>query len=561
MDNAAPWAEAAIKAARPLSLDYFHGSMYDAIVAAADQLRDQSVHMAIYTPTGKISSQAFLRETDRCADALSARGIQSGEIVSIALPNSPEALWALYGANKLGTVANIVHPLTGVSELASILKSTKSRLLFTTDAIADQLQSNSTSDLPLIITVEDYKKPRQRPLSSLREIFKRGNGYRRLSWSSFIKSGKKKTQRHHGRDEDTAVILYSGGTTGAPKGIELMNYNLNAMAKNITACNADALAGENPVITAILPIFHGFGLGVCVHAALCSNVGMLLMPSFSAKSFAEILKTVKPTVLAGVPAFYEELLRMRSIQSMDLSFVRQVYCGGEKVSLKTIEDFDRLLAQNGSAAVLCEGYGMAETLAVATLNPAAMRKAGSAGIPISDTRIQIADTASGIELPVGETGEIRISGPSVMKGYYQNERETENSFFVDSDGTRWLLTGDLGYLDEDGFLFIVDRKKRMIILNGYNVYPSRIEGLIRTCPGIKDCAVYEEQQGEKKYLSAALVPDSETYDEASLRELVHVRLKENLAAYEQPQRIVFRNSIPKTAIGKTAYSELIETRN
>lgn len=559
MTEKLPWAAAAEKVGRPLHLEYFHGSMYDAVVHAAAQLPDPAAHTAIYYLGERISLKEFLQTTDRCAEAMSACGVQAGDMITVALPNCPEALYAIYAANKLSVVANIVHPLTGEEDLLTALNKTQSRILFASGRTSALLLASGAGKSLKVITAEEGKeknaKPRIRDFDSrMIKALRREKNV--VSFDRFLAKAKASAQKHDGKDNDTAVILYSGGTTGTPKGIELTNLNLNAMAQNITTCNAEALQGEKPVITGILPIFHGFGLGVCIHAALFSNVGIMLIPAFSPKSFADALKEARPTVLAGVPGFYEELTRIRSAKNADLSFIKQAYCGGENTRPEVADAFDRLLSENGSDARLCEGYGMAETLAVATLNPSPLRKKGSVGIPIADTRVRIMDEEGEKELPSGEIGELWISGPSVMKGYYQNSEETQKALSKDETGEIWLCSGDLGYLDEDGYLFIADRKKRMFIVNGYNIYPSRIEQVLLACPGAADCAVFEETENGENRVAAAVVWSGTEKNENAARQALYEHCKKHLAAYEIPKRIEFRDSLPKTAIGKTAYQSL-----
>ena len=559
MTEKLPWAAAAEKVGRPLHLEYFHGSMYDAVVHAAAQLPDPSAHTAIYYLGERISLKEFLQTTDRCADAMSACGVQAGDMITVALPNCPEALYAIYAANKIGVVANIVHPLTGEEELLTALNKTQSRILFASGRTSALLLASGAGKSLKVIIAEEGKeknaKPRIRDFGSrmINALMQEKNV---IPFDRFLTKAKTSAKKHDGQDDETAVILYSGGTTGTPKGIELTNLNVNAMAQNISVCNKDVFYVKTPIITGILPIFHGFGLGVCVHTALFSNMSILLIASFSPKSFADALKEAKPTVLAGVPGFFEELTRMRAMKEADLSFVKQVYCGGEKTRPELADAFDQLLSEKGSTAKLCEGYGMAETLAVATLNPAPLRKKGSVGIPIADTRVRIMDEEGEKELPSGEIGEIWISGPSVMKGYYQNSEETQKALSKDETGEIWLRSGDLGYLDEDGYLFIADRKKRMFIVNGYNIYPSRIEQVLLECPGTADCMAFEETGNGENRVAAAVVWSGTEKNENAARKALYEHCKKHLAAYEIPKRIEFRDSLPKTSIGKTAYQSL-----
>ena len=264
-----------------------------------------------------------------------------------------------------------------------------------------------------------------------------------------------------------AVILYSGGTSGYPKGIMLSNLNFNALAlQSIEACGC---LKEGYKVLSIMPIFHGFGLGICIHTVLNFGGCAIILPQFSAKTFHKLLKKYKPNVIAGVPTLYEALINNKKMQRMNLSYLKCVISGGDSLSVNLKKKLDKFLQEHGTDIQVREGYGLTECVTGSCLTPTNFYKEGSIGIPYPDTYYKIVKPGTDEEVLCNEDGEIVISGPSVMIGYLKAREETNKTIRKHNDGLMWLHTGDLGCMDEEGFVYFKQRIKRMIVSSGYNI--------------------------------------------------------------------------------------------
>ena len=307
----------------------------------------------------------------------------------------------------------------------------------------------------------------------------------------------------------------------------------------------------------IMPVFHGFGLGVCIHTILIHSCTCILVPQFTVDSYAALLKKHKPNYIAGVPTLYEALLRLKKADKLDLSQLEGIFSGGDSLSIELKHKVDDFLRSHGSTEQVREGYGATECVTASCLTPKNYYKEGSIGIPFPDTYYKIVTPYTHDQVPYGQVGEICISGPTVMQGYMDKPKETAQTLQLHEDGLVWLHTGDLGSMDEEGFVYFKQRLKRMIITSGYNVYPSQIENVIdaheavlmSTVIGIKDD--YRMQRVKAfVVLRPGYAPTPEL--EASIRE--HLSL--HVAKYAIPKEIEFRDALPKTLVGKVAYTIL-----
>jgi len=299
-----------------------------------------------------------------------------------------------------------------------------------------------------------------------------------IFWEEFIKLGKAcswnyKVER---KGEDPAVILYSGGTTGSTKGILLTNFNFNALSAQVAAANPMFRPGDK--MLAAMPLFHGFGLGVCIHTMLSQGGRCVLVPRFTAKSYGRMITKYRCNFIAGVPTLYEALLRVPSMENADLSSLKGVFSGGDSLSVELKKKLDTFLYDLRSAVKIREGYGTTECVTACCLTPPHMAKEGSIGLPFPDMCFKIVRPGTEEELPYGEEGEILIAGPTVMKEYVNHPEETAQTLRRHADGLTWVYTGDLGVMDADGFIYFRGRIKRMIVTSGYNVYPAQLENIL-----------------------------------------------------------------------------------
>lgn len=550
-----PWY--AVAGDIPVTLNYFDGSMIDALEATAKASPD----VPAYDFFGnKVSFKDFIAQIHEAAKALCVLGVKPGEKVTICMPNTPQAIILFYAINRMGAIANMIHPLSGTEEIVNYINGSDSVLCLTLRQfypkfaeIRDRLNMKHL----LICDVDDglagIKKVLY-PLTRKNKVKLPGDV---LVWKDFIKNGQQFDGEYiyEGKSMETAAILYSGGTTGTTKGIMLSNLNFNALALQ-TGASGDCLQVGHTML-AIMPIFHGFGLGVCIHTALYWGGTAILVPQFNIKSYCGLLKKYKPNYIAGVPTLYEALLRLEDAQKLDMSNLEGIFSGGDSLSIELKNKVDAFLKEHGAKEQIREGYGTTECVTASCLTPRFYYKKGSIGIPFPDTYYKIVTPSTNDEVPYGTIGEICISGPTVMQGYMNNPKETAATLQRHKDGQIWLHTGDLGTMDEEGFIYYKQRLKRMIITSGYNVYPSQVENIIDAYPdvlistviGVKDSY---RMQKVKAYV--VLKPGIEPSDEIKEKILEHCR--KNMAKYAVPRELVFRKELPKTLVGKVAYTEL-----
>ena len=511
----------------------------------------------------KMTYRTFLNEINVCARALRSQGIREGDVVTICMPNTPEAVISFYAVNEIGAIANMVHPLSAEEEIKHSLLSTKSVLLIAINLSYKKVKEiiEDTSVYKTVIVSASDSMPTLLKfgynLTQGRKIEtpKRSEVY--LYWNEFMLKG-----RHYNSKvlvkttkNQPAAILHSGGTTGIPKNIVLTNGNISALAKQATIIFPKVGLGDS--ILTVLPLFHCFGLCVCVNSVLCLGGTVILIPQFDAKRFDKLFKTYHPTIIAGVPTLYEALLTNKHMDNMDLSYVKYAISGGDSLISEKNDAVNKFFKQHGADINIIQGYGMTETSGPVCAQILDATASGSIGIPFPSNEIKICNPDTKEELPFNETGEICISGPTVMLGYLDNEKETNDILEMDKKGKIWVHTGDLGYMTEDGIVYYVSRLKRMLIVSGYNVYPSHIENILMKHPSVLNCGVIGIPHPYKVQVPKAyIVLDSGVKDKLKVRNEIKEYCKKNLAAYMVPKEFEFRESLPKTMIGKVNYREL-----
>ncbi|MBR5740650.1 MAG: AMP-binding protein, partial [Firmicutes bacterium] len=356
----------------------------------------------------------------------------------------------------------------------------------------------------------------------------------------------------------TSVILFSGGTTGKAKGICLTDYNINACALQAREAMEEEFR-EGFKMLSCMPIFHGFGLGINIHVVLTHGACCILMPTFNIKTYSEMLLKKKPNFIAGVPAIFDALLRMPNLEGQDLSFLRGMFCGGDSLTVELKRKIDAFLKEHNADIQVREGYGLTECVTASCLTPKDTYKEGSIGLPFPDTVYAIVRPGTDDVVPFGEEGEIILRGPSVMKGYLNDPEETAETLRVLKDGNTWLYTGDLGMMDEEGYVYFRQRIKRMIVTNGYNVYPSVLENALETCPEVSCGCVIGVKDERKGQRVRAYVVLNEGYKPTDrTKDSIMKQMKVKVAGYALPKEIIFREDLPKTLVGKVAYRILEE---
>ena len=545
----------------PMHLDYFEGSMFEKVEAIAKEYPNNIA----FDFMGKSTTyRQMIMEIERCAKALKTIGIREGDKVTIAMPNCPQAIYLFYAVNLVGGIANMIHPLSAEKEIEFYLNESESVLAITLDQFYDKFERIRQNTKVINIVIASVKDALSKPiragymLTAGRKIQKIPDDAPVLMWKDFLRLSHScfyKTYKVKRASEDPAVILYSGGTTGTTKGIVLTNKNFNALAQQITATNPMFRPGDK--MLAAMPLFHGFGLGVCIHSMLANGGRCILIPRFTAKSYAKQIVKYKCNFIAGVPTLYEALLRLPSMDGADLSSLKGVFSGGDSLSVELKKKFDKFLYDHKAVIQVREGYGTTETVTACCLTPPHMHKEGSIGVPFPDTYIKIVEPGTDHELPYGEEGEILLSGPTVMKEYMKHPDETAQTLRTHADGLTWVYTGDLGTMDDEGFVFFKGRAKRMIISSGYNVYPAQIENLLDAHEMVQMSCVIGVPDAYKMQKVKAFVklnPGVPANDET--RQAILDYCAKNVAKYAMPYDVEFREELPKTLVGKVAYRVL-----
>ena len=545
----------------PMNLDYFEGSMYDAVEAIAKKYPNNIA----FDFMGKSTTYAeLIEQINLCAKSLKTLGVLPGDKLTIAMPNCPQAIYMFYAVNRIGAIASMIHPLSAEKEIEFYLNDSGSVAAITLDQFYFKFEAirNNTGIRNLIITsIADALSPVMKvgyALTQGRKVAPIPKDAPVILWKDFkalSTCGHNYAAKR--ASEDPAVILYSGGTTGTSKGIVLTNKNFNALGAQIVATNPMFRPGDK--MLSAMPVFHGFGLGVCIHSMLFNGGRCILVPRFTPKSYANDLVKHRCNFIAGVPTLYEALLRLPDMNGADLSCLKGVFSGGDSLSIELKKKFDKFLYDHTAVIQVREGYGTTETVTACCLTPTHIYKEGSIGLPFPDTYIKIVEPGTDKEVPYGQEGEILLAGPTVMKEYLNHPEETAETLRTHEDGLTWVYTGDLGMMDEQGFVYFKGRAKRMIITSGYNVYPAQLENILDAHEFVQMSCVIGLPDSYKMQKVKAIVklnPGVAANDATKQAILEHCR--KHVAKYAMPYDIAFRDEMPKTLVGKVAYRVLEE---
>ncbi len=549
----------------PTHLEYPQGSLFDALKEIAEKYPQNVAFDFMGKPT---TYKMLLEKIEKCARSLKTIGIREGDRVTIAMPNCPQAICLFYAVNMVGGVCNMIHPLSAEKEIEFYLNVSESVTVVTLDQFYHKIEAIRKNTKLVNVIIASIKDELSKPvragymLTEGRKMKKIPEDAPVIRWDEFLKLGKAcfwnyKVER---TADDPAVILYSGGTTGTSKGIVLTNGNFNALGRQVIATNPMFRPGDK--MLAAMPIFHGFGLGVCIHTMLISGGRCILVPRFTAESYAKLITKYKCNFIAGVPTLYEALLRLPSMEKADLSCLKGVFSGGDSLSVELKKKLDKFLYDHKSMIQVREGYGTTETVTACCLTPPHMAKEGSIGLPFPDTYIKIVKPDTDEELPYGEEGEILLAGPSVMKEYLNCPEETAETLRTHADGLTWVYTGDLGMMDTEGFVYFKGRAKRMIITSGYNVYPNQIENILDSCELVHmSCVIGVKDDYRMQRVKAFIMLKPDVPPTEETKEKILAFCEKEIAKYAIPREIEFRAELPKTLVGKVAYRQLEEEAN
>lgn len=545
----------------PFHLEYPETTMFENIELMAEQYPDYIAFEFL----GKTTTYSeFVASIRRTAKGLAAMGIKENDHVTICMPNTPQGVITFYALNLIGAISNMIHPLSSEGEIAFYLEESASVAALTLDQFYPKFaEIAKTHAIPklIIANIGDALSPIKRfgyKLTEGRKIAKVPQSDKNvILWNDLMSLGDNYTETYEVKRKatDPAVILYSGGTSGKTKGILLSNLNFNALAEQTIAVNPIYTPGDR--VLAVMPIFHGFGLGISIHTFLSKGGTCILVPRFNAQTYAELLRKQRPNFIAGVPTLYEALLRNSDMDGVDLSCLKGVFSGGDSLSIELKKKFDKFLANHNASVQVREGYGMTECVTASCLTPLHESREGSIGVPYPDTYYKIVKVNTTEEAPYGEEGEMCLTGPTMMLGYLNNPEETAETLKKHADGLTWLHTGDLGMMDEDGFIYFRQRIKRMIVSSGYNIYPSALENIFDAHEKVlMSCiiGVPDELKIQKIKAFVQLKPGIEPTQE--VKDELFAYCRKNIAKYSMPYDIEFRAELPKTLVGKVAYKVL-----
>lgn len=540
----------------PESLNYFNGSMYDYLKDTASKNEKRSAY-SFYG--NEVTFKSFMKKIDKVASALKEFNIVENECVTICMPNTPESFALIYAINKIGAICNIIHPLSSTSDIERALKETNSSIIFCSDVAMPKARHIKVKHFIMVPTSESLGKI-LKTLYNIKSSLNMKLEEGMITWHEFLNYGVSDDTYVKREPNSPAAIIYSGGTTGKPKGIIISNANFNAMALQ-TASVCKYISPGYSVLSA-LPIFHVFGLALCTHTCLVAGMKCIIVPQLNTKKINKELKKYKPSVYPAVPSLLKMSMNDSDPGSNAFKDIKVVVVGGDYLSPQVKSDYEEYLKAHGSSAIVKSGYGLSEACGFCCCTAQVDEKhvnnhKGTLGIPNPDMIVKIFEPNSDVEKSLGDVGEICITGPTLMMGYINEDEETKKTLVIHNDGKTWLHTGDLGYMDKDGFIFYTSRLKRMIITNGYNVYPIELEDIINKCKYVDTCTVVGIPHKIKSQTpKAVIVLKSNVQDTPEVREEIRRYCYKNIAKYAVPTEYEFRTSLPKTAVGKVAYRDL-----
>ena len=533
-------------------------SMYD-LLKKNNYHREKKIALNYFN--NKVTFSSFFNEIDKVAKAFSSIVVEESDVVTLIMPNTPECVISVLALNKIGAIANMVHPLSAEEEIKFCINDTSSKVVITIDVCIEKVMNiiEQTKVYKVIITSASDSMPFLLGLGyEILEGWKisrpKSDGFY-MSYKEFVRNGLNCVQqeiKQYGKDQ-RAVIMHSGGTTGTPKSIVLTNGNFTALALQIGM----KFRFDSEVVLGILPTFHAFGLGVTIYGPLAMGFEVVLIPKFNIKEFPKMLSKYKPTIIPGVPTLFEAMLKARNMNKKNISQIKFLISGGDDLSDSLADDIVKFLRKNESFGKLEKGYGLTESCAAVVATLDVEDKHSNIGIPFPGNDICFVKPNTVEEVEIGEEGEICISGPTIMEGYLNNEEENKQALQLHEDGKIWLHTGDLGKIDENGIIHYVQRLKRMIISSGFNVYPSQIEKVLKSDSRIDGCVVVGHPHPYKVEVPVAyIVLKPDVKKDGKLKKELKALCIKNLARHSIPSKFEFRDELPKTLMGKIDFKSL-----
>ncbi len=505
-----------------------------------------------------VSRKKFFNDIESIAGYLDSKNIKRGDVVTIFLPNTVQSFAAFYAINRIGAIANIVHPLTPPDVLEDILKNTHSKAVFVLDILMEKYVSMlRRRNRPVIIcSPSDYASTIMRPAFKIYERVKVKSKTPSSTTASYhtICNLNLRAPKVENNGSDIAVYLHGGGTTGKSKTIKLTSSNLNELAYKLSFFDSPHAPGAECSLV-VLPLFHAFGLGVVMHFSMCAGFTCIPMTNFSADKAIKLMKKYNITYIVGVPAMFKKMHDASGFDGAHLAKLRLLWAGGDYISETFIKSFNSYLEKWRAKGRLYRGYGLTEVSSVCAANIFGSFKPNSIGRPLDGMTIEIWDENKK-QLPPNTIGEIVVSGSTVMAGYYDSE---DDGIYVDKKGRRWVCSGDLGYMDEDGFVFFTGRKKRMIVISGYNVYPNDIESEVLKLDYINEACAVQGYVDSKPIIKLFVSLNQPTDNPDEVCKCIKEYCDSKLERFSRPSRVTILDALPRTRMAKIDFMKLTDT--
>lgn len=540
-------------------------TVFEALYEASKRYKD---NYAIGFMGRDISYTDLVKGVEKTALALIEAGVKQGDAVTFMLPNCPQAVMVYYAISRIGAVSNMIHTMSSSENIAFYMNKAKSRFIVMLDTLYPKIKEateklnhditviyTSIADEMPAITKIGYK------LKTMKNKPEKITDPNAVSLKDLLKKSKggKLPEITYEKDR-LSTIFYSGGSTGTPKGICLSDYNMNSLGIQV-ANSVGYKVHPGQKFLAAMPLFHGFGLGVGIHAFMLNGSQSVLVPQFTLDAYVKTMLKEKTNMMAIVPTMLEAFLHTDAFDGKDLSFLMGIYCGADAASPDLQKRVNAFLKEHNCKEVVREGFGLTEAVTACILNPRENVKIGSVGVPMGETKVRIVKPGTFEDVAVGGNGEMIICGPSVMMGYLDEPEETAKTLRKDIDGKIWLFTGDMCKKDEDGYIYYIQRIKRMIITGGYNVYPTQVEAVVNDCESVKaSCVVGVKDKLMGQTVAACVVLEKDA-DEKKARTEIMKSCKHRLEGYAVPSKIEFLTELPLTNMGKIDFTTVEKIQN
>ena len=497
----------------------------------------------------------FINYVDNFAYSLVNLGFKKGDVLTIFLPTNPQSLIAFYACSKLGVIANLIHPLVPIESLKHNLIENKSKgLVFTDFLVKDSKLIDDANQILIKTSIADFMGIAKPFIKGylLSQKIKIKNC---INFNSLIKTNRKNNLSINWEvlENEPACRMHSSGTTGTPKIVELFHLALNNLSDNLNKMYSKKIVPQKNALV-LLPIFHAYGLGVAIHTCLCNQYNLVLVPKFNFKHAAKLFKKHKINFVAGIPVMFKKVMTRKSFLGKHLKYLEDIWCGGDLITDTEVHEFEEIIKKYNGSARLMRGYGLTEVSGVCCVNRDGFYRSGSCGKPIPNTIIEIWDE-NNKPLKPNQTGEIVITNNSLMQQYLNDDKG-----FCLKDNKKWIKTGDIGKMDEDGFLYLIGRMKRSFKINAINVYPEEVEKLILQLDYIDEVCVVPYQQNHKTLLRAFITLKDASLDIGKVKQDIFNLCNEELIKYSIPSDIKVLDIMPRTNIGKIDFKLLSEIK-